>query len=120
MIFEVFSIYDAKAEAYLPPFILPNIALAKRVFGECVNSSDHQFSKSPFDYTLFRLGQFDDSAGQYLLERGNQSLGNVVEYIRQDDPTATEGHTNGEDKSEQPQQSHPSVQPSSPGQNPAE
>jgi len=61
MKFKIFSIFDGKALAYLPPFYLAETAMAVRVFGDCVNSNDHQFGKHPGDYTLFELGTFDDS-----------------------------------------------------------
>lgn len=92
MIYNCFSVYDEKAQAFLPPFILPKIAQAERAFSDCVNSEDHQFGQHPSDYTLFRLGTFNDEDGQFLLERSKQSLGNGVEFIRiTDDYTATEG-----------------------------
>lgn len=84
MIYEVFSVYDEKAEAHLPPFILPKIAQAKRVFSDCVNSESHQFGQNPSDYTLFRLGQFNDEDAQFLLERSKQPLGNGVEFRKPD------------------------------------
>lgn len=95
MIYDVFSIHDEKAAAFLPPFILPNEQMAKRVFADCINSDDHQFGKNPADYTLFRLGQFDDASGQLLLERTKHSLGNGVEFRRMDSDSAKEGRTNG-------------------------
>lgn len=60
----IFSIYDQKAKAYLPPFFLPNAPMAERVFGDCVNSESHQFAQHPEDYTLFTLGSFDDNNGE--------------------------------------------------------
>ena len=56
----IFSVYDQKAEAYLPPFFIPNAAMAQRTFSEAVNSPSHQFGKHPADYTLIELGTFDD------------------------------------------------------------
>lgn len=84
MIYSVFSIYDSKAEAYLPPFILIKQAQAKRAFADCVNSDSHQFGQNPADYTLFELGNFNDEDGQYLLHRANISLGNGLEYLEPD------------------------------------
>lgn len=82
MIYEVFSVYDTKAQAYLPPFILPRVEQAQRIFADCINSDDHQFGKHPDDYTLFQLGQFDDDSGKFLTQRnGKVSLGNGIEYI---------------------------------------
>lgn len=82
MIHSVFSIYDEKAEAFLPPFILPKTEMAQRVFGDCINSADHQFSKHPSDYTLFHMGNFDDEKGEFIRHPNTkQSLGNGVEYV---------------------------------------
>lgn len=60
----LFSIYDEKAHAYLPPFTLPRSDMAIRTFSDCINSSDHAFSRHPGDYTLYELGVFDDSTGE--------------------------------------------------------
>lgn len=95
MIYDVFAIYDDKAEAYLPPFILPNEKMAKRVFADCVNSDTHQFGANPADYTLFYLGQFDDNNGEYLLQRSKHSLGNGVEFRASDRPKSPELGKNG-------------------------
>ncbi len=77
----MFTIYDSKAEAYLPPFFLPTEGMAARTFQECCNSADHQFGKHPHDYTLFKLGTFDDKTANIETER--QTLGNGLEYVQQ-------------------------------------
>lgn len=59
----MFSVYDQKADAFLPPFVMHNDALAVRVFADCCNAKDHQFGKHPEDYALYNLGVFDDSDG---------------------------------------------------------
>lgn len=56
MMQKIFTIYDSKAHAYLPPFFLPEAGMAVRVFSDCVNDKSHQFSKHPGDYTLFQIG----------------------------------------------------------------
>ncbi len=58
---KMFSVFDVKAQAYLPPFCLHETAMAVRAFSDCVNGGDHQFGRHPGDYTLFELGSFDDS-----------------------------------------------------------
>lgn len=60
MIHHIFTVYDQKAGAHLPPFILPAIPMAERTFSDCVNKPDHQFGAHPEDYTLLRIGTFDD------------------------------------------------------------
>lgn len=103
MIHSMFSVYDQKADAYLPPWIMPRVSMAQRVFGDCVNSSDHQFSHHPEDYTLFHLGDWDDETGEFRsLPSGKRSLGLALEYVKvqtdarqMDLIEATEGSTNG-------------------------
>ncbi len=68
MIHRIFSIFDDKAKAFLPPFILPNEGMAVRVFADMCNSESHQFGAHPSDYTLFDIGQFDDNLGAVMSE----------------------------------------------------
>ena len=63
---KIYSVHDAKAEAYMQPFLIPNEAMAIRACENLVNTLDHQFSTNPEDYVLFGLGEFDDQTG--LLE----------------------------------------------------
>lgn len=77
----IFCVYDAKAQAYLPPFFLPRKQMAVRAFAECVNSSEHQFGKWPNDYTLFHIGAFNDETG--LIDSfAPVSLGNGLEHLQ--------------------------------------
>lgn len=78
---KMFSVYDEKAQAFLPPFFLHAEGMARRVFGDCVNSNDHQFGRHPQDYTLFLIGEFDDGTGTFT-SSSKQSLGNGVEFIK--------------------------------------
>lgn len=57
---EMFSVFDSKAAAFLPPFVLPNRAMAERSFADCVNDSSHAFSRNLGDYALYSVGSFDD------------------------------------------------------------
>lgn len=76
----VFTVYDQKAEAFLPPFFVPSVGLATRAFTDCINSKDHQFGKHPADYTLFNLGTWNDDDASFDA-RTKKSMGNGVEYI---------------------------------------
>ena len=119
---KLFSVYDSAAEAYLPPFILPNVQMAQRIFGDCINSPEHQFSKHPEDYTLFELGIFDDETGKHELQRTPKSLGLGLEYVRQDDSYTTEGDPNAETirTLAPPVSNGSSVQPGTAGDDPPE
>lgn len=80
MIHKIFTIYDEKAKAYLPPFHLPESGQAIRSFKDCINSPDHQFGKNPEDYTLFTLGHFNDATAS-INEHAPKSLGNGVQFL---------------------------------------
>lgn len=82
MIQKMFTIYDEKAQAYLPPFFLHADGMAMRTFADCVNSNDHQFGKHPQDYTLFTIGEFDDALGGLVVFDHRKMLGNGVEFIK--------------------------------------
>lgn len=65
---KIFCVYDDKAKAYLPPFFLPEMGMATRAFGDCVNDPKHNFGMHPEDYTLFCAGEFDDRSGTFSVE----------------------------------------------------
>ena len=117
MIHEVFTVHDAKADAFLPPWIVPKAQMAQRVFSDCISSNDHQFAKHPEDYTLFCLGNFDDATGKYDLLKAPLSLGNGVEYVRQEDMFGKETD-NGQ--AQIPFGDDSPIQPSTEGGDPAE
>ena len=90
----LFTIYDEKAEVFLPPFFVPTIGIATRAFVDCINSDDHQFGKHPSDYTLFQLGSFDDSNAE-LEHLPKKSIGNGVEFVNPEHTSALEEFHNG-------------------------
>lgn len=57
---QLFTIFDSKAEAFLPPFTTANANLAKRICSDCLNDPNHPFAKNPGDYTLYGLGDWDE------------------------------------------------------------
>lgn len=79
----IFTIYDEKAEVFLPPFFVPTIGIATRAFKDCINSTEHQFSKHPGDYTLFQLGEFFDHDCSFDIP-DKKMLGNGVEFLDPD------------------------------------
>lgn len=68
VIHAVFAIRDTKAEAFLPPFCSPNTSVALRSLSDLMRDPNHAFSQHDMDYTLYRLGDFDDVAGRYNVE----------------------------------------------------
>lgn len=80
MLHKIFTVYDQKAEAYLPPFFLPQTGMAVRTFSDCVNNPEHQFGAHPSDYTLSEIGTWDESDGSISVYKMAKSLGTGVEY----------------------------------------
>jgi len=117
MIHSIFSIHDAKASAFLPPFILPRVEMAQRVFSDCVNSEDHQFGQHPEDYTLFHMGNFDDETGEIHPKTTPTSLGLGLEYRKKLDSENLDMFSENSDGSEVRQKQVTHIQPSSKGRN---
>lgn len=78
---KVFSIYDSKAEAHLQPFFAPTRGMAIRSFQTAANSAGHDFNRFAADYTLFELGEFEPSSGNFNLHERHQNLGLAAEFI---------------------------------------
>ncbi len=105
----LFSIYDEKAHAYLPPFTLPRSDMAIRTFSDCINSDTHAFSRHPGDYTLYELGVFDDNTGEISTHPVRTNLGVGLAFKKLDPPLKYEGPSNGD---QQPISDGPPIQPS--------
>ncbi len=77
---EIFSVFDSKAQAFLPPFFLPMLGQATRVFQNAANDEGHAFGKNPSDYTLFHLGSFDDETAKITTKITPRNLGLARTY----------------------------------------
>lgn len=82
MLLQAFTIYDSKAEHYLPPFFQKTSALALRAFAQAANTVDHDFNLYAADYTLFRIGQYDDHNGKLECLDAFENLGTGLQQIR--------------------------------------
>lgn len=83
MVLQIFSVFDSKVGAYLPPIFMRSRGEALRMFEAAVRDGNHDFAKFSSDYTLFHLGSFDDSTG--LVETFNGahvSLGKAIEFVK--------------------------------------
>lgn len=81
----IFSVYDVKAEAYLAPFTFPENGQAIRAFSDTVNDPNSMFNKHAADFTLFRLGYFDQSSGEFENDR-EFLIGGAAVKIAEADP----------------------------------
>lgn len=87
----IFSIFDQKAKAYLPPFTLPSSPMATRVFSDCVNSTDHNFGRHPGDYSLLQIGEWDDNTAEIIPATPPQMISNGLELLNPTKPEIKHG-----------------------------
>jgi len=80
---KVFSVYDSKAKAWLPPFVSPNAAVAIRSFEAAANTAQHEFHRFAADFVLFEVGAWDESRGELLNLAEKVSLGVAIEFIKE-------------------------------------
>lgn len=79
MLIKIFTVYDSKIEAYLPPFYEQSTGAAVRAFAEASNEKDHQFNKYPADFTLFQIGTYEDSTALIESFTSFTNLGTALE-----------------------------------------
>lgn len=60
----IFSIWDAKLQAYMQPFFAVNEAVAVRAFEVAAMNPQHTMHSHPGDFTLFQVGEFDEKSGE--------------------------------------------------------
>jgi hypothetical protein len=59
-----YAVFDRKAEMYTQPFLEIKDGTAIRAVQDLViNNKDHPFAKHPSDFSLHRLGEFDETTG---------------------------------------------------------
>jgi len=60
----LFTIRDAKADAYMTPFFSRNASVAIRSVEEAVANPEHEFHRHSEDYSLWEIGGFNESTGE--------------------------------------------------------
>lgn len=76
---KVYTIRDAKAEAYLAPFTFRTDGEAIRAFGDSVEKPGTSLHDHPEDYFLVRIGEFDIEKGT-LTPCATVSLANALDF----------------------------------------
>jgi len=79
MITRIYSIYDVKVGAYLPPVFMQTNPQVIRAIGDCVNDPKHQFHNHPEDYTLFELGFLDDEHAKFTMLDAPVPIAKLIE-----------------------------------------
>lgn len=65
----IYTVYDEKATAYLQPFFQPNDAMAIRIMENTLMNAESMFANHPEDYTLYKIGEFDDNDAKIDFEK---------------------------------------------------
>lgn len=60
----IYSIYDTASAAYMRPFFQQSDGQALRSFSDIANDPNHDIGRHPEDYTLVRIGTFNDQTGK--------------------------------------------------------
>lgn len=78
------SIQDSKAAAWLPPLFFSAKGAAVRAFSDAVNKGDGEIAKHPGDYTLYKIGEFDEQTGE-ITGCVAELLGNGSNFVTGDE-----------------------------------
>lgn len=84
---KLFVVYDAKTESYGVPFFRDFTANAIREWSEVASTKsdkNNQISKFPADFTLFEIGEFEQSSGDLRMYETKYSLGLASEHVKQE------------------------------------
>lgn len=68
MILSIYTVYDRKAEKYTTPIFQHNDHVAVRSFTAAVAQEGNDFNRFAEDYSLMKVGEFDDETGEIFAE----------------------------------------------------
>ncbi|WNK13634.1 MAG: nonstructural protein [Microvirus sp.] len=77
----VYSVFDAKTDAFAQPFFAPTNGSALRSFISAAQDPATLLSKHPGDYSLYQIGEFDDDDGQIKAAEPIVNLGTAASFI---------------------------------------
>lgn len=76
----IYSIYDTATATYMRPFFMQSDGQATRAFSDIALDADHDIGRHPEDYTLHRIGVFDDQKAK-LTQEDPDCLATALELI---------------------------------------
>jgi hypothetical protein len=76
----VFAVYDEKSEVYQMPFYFVFKGEAIRFFQDMCSDSRYPYAKHLSDYALYRLGEFDDRAGEFVSLKAPEFVVKAVDF----------------------------------------
>ena len=85
----VYAVFDRASGVYDRPFVGQGDGAVMRSFGDIAVSADHPIGQHPEDYTLFRIGTYDDNSGELLGCPAEKVVG-AVEMVAESRKTVKE------------------------------
>lgn len=82
MILRAYSIFDAKGVQFHSPWFQHTDGMAVRVFQDLANDMGGLIGRHPKDYSLWFVGTWDDSNGQFTSVKPNVHLVEAVALVR--------------------------------------
>ncbi len=85
---QIYAIFDSCSGIYEKPFFHTADDVVRREFQDVAVSVDHPINKHPEHYSLWRLGNFDNTNGKIIDEK-NECLWQAVEAMAQSQQVMT-------------------------------
>lgn len=79
----MYTVHDAAALAYLPPFTTPSERDALASFEQAANDPQSNIHKYPADFTLMQIAEWDEREGVLLKLSEPKILGNALKFQKQ-------------------------------------
>lgn len=81
MKYQIFSVYDSKAEFYGKPFFMTSVGEAIRGFQDVSIDENTTIGRHPGDFTLFHVGTWDDAYSEFDIFDARINLGTALEHM---------------------------------------
>lgn len=89
MIMKIFAVYDSAVAAYMSPFFMHSRGQALRAFADTAEDASSSIGKHPKDFTLFELGEYNDSTAGFSLYDTPHALGVALELLSSERSSAS-------------------------------
>ena len=76
----IYTIFDTASAAYMRPFFAQSDGQATRSFKDISLDASHEIGKHPEDYSLWRIGIFDDNTAKITPE-DKECLATALELV---------------------------------------
>lgn len=77
----IYSVFDSKGRTYAQPWLAPNHQVAFRSCERTMKQPGVPIADFPADYTLFRIGTFNEKTGLISSLLVHENLGNFVQFL---------------------------------------